>query len=94
MGLGLVGQAVGMFAVTNIDDLLVLALFFGQAAGHQGAVRRVVTGQYLGFGVILAASILGAYGASLLPSAVLPYLGLAPLALGLRAAWMGWRGGW
>jgi cadmium resistance protein CadD (predicted permease) len=94
VGLGLVGQAVGMFAVTNIDDLLVLALFFGQAAGHQGAVRRVVTGQYLGFGVILAASILGAYGASLLPSAVLPYLGLAPLALGLRAAWMGWRGGW
>ena len=25
-----------MFAVTNIDDLIVLALFFGQAAGYRG----------------------------------------------------------
>ena len=94
MGLGLVGQAVGMFAVTNIDDLLVLTLFFGQAAGHRGAVARVVAGQYLGFGVILAASVAGAYGARLLPSGVLPYLGVVPLALGLGAAWTGRRGGW
>ena len=48
VGSGLAGQAVGMFAVTNIDDLLVLTLFFGQAAGRQGAVTRVVTASIWG----------------------------------------------
>ena len=28
MDLGLIGQAVVMFAVTNVDDIVVLALFF------------------------------------------------------------------
>lgn len=90
MDLGLIGQAVGMFAVTNVDDIVILAVFFGPAAGRRGAVR-VVVGQYLGFAAILAASIVGALGAGLLPAAVIPYLGLVPLALGLRAAWRAWR---
>jgi cadmium resistance protein CadD (predicted permease) len=38
--LGLLGQAAGMFAVTNVDDMLVLAVFFGQAAGKRAAVLR------------------------------------------------------
>ncbi|MGW1345750.1 cadmium resistance transporter [Kribbella sp. NPDC002412] len=82
------GQAIGMFAITNVDDLVILALFFGQAqrAGRTGAVR-IVAGQYLGFTAILAASILAALGTGLLPEATIPYLGLLPLALGLRAAW-------
>ncbi|MEV4705477.1 cadmium resistance transporter [Actinoplanes sp. NPDC049316] len=81
-----------MFAVTNIDDILILALFFGQAAGagRAGAVR-VVLGQYLGFIAILAAAVVGALGAGLLPESVIPYLGLLPLLLGLRAAWRAWR---
>ncbi len=93
MDLGLLGQAVGMFAVTNIDDILILALFFGQAAGagRTGAIR-VVLGQYLGFLAILVASIVGALGAGLLPERAVPYLGLLPLLLGLRAAWAAWRG--
>ncbi|MEV4734001.1 cadmium resistance transporter [Saccharopolyspora sp. NPDC049426] len=91
MELTLVGQAVGMFAVTNIDDILILALFFGQAAGHPGSAVRVVAGQYLGFGAILAAAIIGALGAGLLPEAAIPYLGLLPLLLGIRAGWTAWR---
>jgi cadmium resistance protein CadD (predicted permease) len=86
MNLSLLGQAVGMFAVTNIDDLLVLAVFFGQAAGSRGGAWRIVIGQYLGFVAILAAAIAGALGAGLLPETVIPYLGLLPLALGIRAA--------
>jgi cadmium resistance protein CadD (predicted permease) len=85
-----VGQAAGMFAVTNVDDLVLLALFFGRAAGRGGAAR-VVAGQYLGFAGILAVSLVGALGAGLLPDAVLPWLGLVPLVLGLRAAWRVWR---
>jgi cadmium resistance protein CadD (predicted permease) len=89
--LGLLGQAAGMFAVTNIDDLLVLAVFFGQAAGSRGGARRVVIGQYLGFAGILAAAIVGSLGAGLLPDKVIPYLGLLPLGLGIRAAINTWR---
>ncbi|WP_439659480.1 cadmium resistance transporter [Lentzea sp. HUAS TT2] len=91
MELGLVGQAVGMFAVTNVDDIVILAVFFGQAAGQRGGAARVVAGQYLGFAAILAASVVGALGAGLLPDTVIPYLGLLPLLLGLRAAWRAWR---
>ena len=83
----MLGQAVGMFAATNVDDLLLLALYFGRG----GPGWRVVAGQYAGFAAILGVSVLGALGAGLLPEAVLPYLGLVPLALGLRAAWRLWR---
>ena len=29
-------QAVGLFIVTNIDDIIVLALFFARGAGRPG----------------------------------------------------------
>ncbi len=54
MNLGVVGQAAGLFAVTNVDDLLILALSFAQGAGRRGAAARVAAGQYLGFLAILA----------------------------------------
>jgi cadmium resistance protein CadD (predicted permease) len=82
----LIGQAIGLFAVTNIDDIVILALFFGQATRRSGALQ-VVAGQYLGFTGILAASVIRALGAELLPETVIAHLGLLPLALGLRAAW-------
>ncbi|MUL84223.1 MULTISPECIES: cadmium resistance transporter [unclassified Mycolicibacterium] len=80
-----------MFAVTNIDDMVVLALFFGRAAGSRPAVTRVVIGQYLGFAAILAVSVVGALGMELLSPQLIPYLGLLPLALGVRAGWQVWR---
>jgi cadmium resistance protein CadD (predicted permease) len=42
--LGQIGQATGMFAVTNIDDIVILALFFDQASGD----RRASVRQYVG----------------------------------------------
>jgi len=80
-----------MFAVTNIDDLVVLAVFFGRAADNRSAILRVVVGQYLGFAAILIFSVLGAVGAGLMPESAMPYLGLLPLALGVRAAVDVWR---
>jgi cadmium resistance protein CadD (predicted permease) len=91
MGLATLGQAVGMFAVTNIDDMVVLTLFFGRAGGNRAATVRVVVGQYLGFAGILSVSVLGALGAQLLPESAIAYWGLLPLLLGLRAAWSAWR---
>lgn len=91
MNLGIIGQAAGLFAVTNIDDILILALFFAQGAGHRGSTRRIVLGQYLGFAAILAVAVAAAFGATFLPEAAIPYLGLLPLALGLKAAWRAWQ---
>lgn len=86
------GRAVVLFAVTNVDDLLVLAVLLGRAAGTPGGAARVVAGQYAGFVVLLAVCGAAALGATLLPDAAAPYLGLVPLALGLRAAWALRRG--
>lgn len=86
-----VARAAGAFAVTNVDDLLVLALYLGRAAGDRRGAARVVVGQYLGFAAITAVSVAGAFGAQLLPEQVIPYLGLVPLLLGVRAAWTAWR---
>ncbi|MBL7497620.1 cadmium resistance transporter [Frankia sp. CNm7] len=90
MNLGIIGQAVGLFAVTNVDDILILALYFAQGAGYPGATRRVVLGQYLGFAAILVVAGAAAFGATFLPEDAVPYLGLLPLALGLKAAWQAW----
>jgi cadmium resistance protein CadD (predicted permease) len=70
-----------MFSVTNIDDLLLLALFFARSRSPV----KIVAGQYLGFAGILAASVVGALGATLLPEHVRPWLGLLPIALGIKA---------
>ncbi|WP_018332500.1 cadmium resistance transporter [Actinomycetospora chiangmaiensis] len=91
MDLTTLTRAVVMFVATNVDDLLLLSLFFARAR-RRGAATRIVVGQYLGFGAILALSVAGALGAELLPHSVIPFLGLVPLALGLRAAWQAWRG--
>ena len=82
-----VAEAAALFAVTNIDDIVVLSLFFAQGAGQPGSATRIVAGQYLGFIAILAIAVAAGSGATFLPEGVIPYLGLIPLALGLKAAW-------
>ena len=87
-------QAIGLFLVTNIDDIIVLSLFFARGAGQRGTTTRIVAGQYLGFGGILLASVAVTFGAGLfLPDAAIPYFGLIPLLLGIYAAWQVWRNG-
>lgn len=80
-----------MFAVTNVDDILILALYFGRAQGDRAAERRIVTGQYLGFALIVTVSVLAAFGVSFLPHEAIAYLGLVPIALGVRAGVYAWR---
>lgn len=85
-------QAIGLFIATNIDDVVILSLFFARGQGQPGTTRRILVGQYLGFLGILGAAAAAAFGAQiLLPEAILPYFGLIPLGLGLWAAWQAWR---
>ncbi len=77
---------VGSFAATNIDDIFVLALFFGQVG--EGGLRRqhVVIGQYLGFSALTAISLLGYFARLIIPETWIGLLGLMPIALGVRKA--------
>ena len=85
-------QAIGLFIATNIDDIIVLSLFFARGVGQRGTTARILVGQYLGFIGILGASVLVTLGAgAFLPPEVIPYFGLIPLGLGLWAAWQAWR---
>ena len=85
-------QAIGLFIATNLDDVVILSLFFARGQGQPGTTRRILVGQYLGFLGILGAAAAAAFGAQiLLPEAILPYFGLIPLGLGLWAAWQAWR---
>ena len=85
-------SAIGLFLATNIDDIIVLSLFFARGAGQKGATARILVGQYLGFVGILGAAVLVTLGAeAFLPEQAIPYFGLIPLLLGLWAAWQAWR---
>jgi cadmium resistance protein CadD (predicted permease) len=80
-----IATGVGLFVATNIDDLVLLTLWFGRARRNRRAELAVVAGQYLGLAAIVAVSVAAALGATLLPAAALPWLGLVPIGLGLRA---------
>lgn len=59
----------------------------------RGPPRAIAVGQYLGFALILAATLLVVWGAgAFLPPGAIPYFGLIPLVIGLQAAWEAWRG--
>uniref|UniRef100_UPI000B85FD4B cadmium resistance transporter n=1 Tax=Actinoplanes derwentensis TaxID=113562 RepID=UPI000B85FD4B len=91
MDVTVIGSAVGLFAVTNVDDILILALFFAQGAGHRSSTRNIMAGQYLGFAGILGVAVAAAFGATFLPAEAIPFLGLLPLALGIKAGIQAWR---
>lgn len=75
-----------MFTGTNIDDLVVLTALFLAARNLRGPHPwQIVAGQYLGFGVLVAAS--GAAAAELVVTNGWGLLGLVPLALGLYGLW-------
>jgi cadmium resistance transport/sequestration family protein len=71
------------FAATNIDDIFVLALFFGQSGGRL-KVRHVVLGQYLGFSALVAVSLVGYFARLIVPPEWAGLLGLLPIAIGVR----------
>ena len=76
-----IGIAIAVYASTNIDDLLILAVFF---ADPQVRIGAVVAGRFLGLAVLVLASATAALLAMAVPGEWIALLGLVPLALGLR----------
>ena len=77
------GVAVAAFAATNVDDLLILALFFADPSVRPA---HVVVGQYLSIAALIALSGLGAWAALLAPVAWVHWLGVIPILIGLKQA--------
>lgn len=80
-------QALVLFVATNIDHLALLTLWFVHGQNRPGTTARICAGQYVGFGVILAVTIvLSTISGLVIPQEYLRLLGLIPLALGIKAA--------
>ncbi|MFG1837554.1 cadmium resistance transporter [Micromonospora sp. NPDC049175] len=84
--LGTGAAAAAVFAATDIDDIVILTLFF-VAARTTGRPRpwQIVAGQYLGIGALALASAVVAAGLLVVPDPWTGLLGLLPIALGVRA---------
>ena len=78
-----ISTGVTAFTATNLDDILVLMLFFSQVDLLLQR-RHIVIGQYLGFATLVLASIPGFFGSLFLPEAWIGMLGLVPIAIGLN----------
>ncbi|MGW0431495.1 cadmium resistance transporter [Micromonospora sp. NPDC003197] len=82
---GIIGAAVGVFAATNVDDIIVLTvLFLSSRATGRPRPWQIWTGQYAGIGLLVAASALAALGLTIVPDRWVGLLGLIPFALGVR----------
>jgi cadmium resistance transport/sequestration family protein len=81
--LGSIGVGITAFVATNVDDLLVLLLFFSQV-NARFRPRHIVGGTYCGFAALVGVSLLGALGGLALPSSWIGWLGIVPIGLGLK----------
>lgn len=80
-----VATALGLFAGTNVDDIVVLAVL-NVSSRVEGRPRRwqIWAGQYTGIATLVGISMLAALGLTVVPSGWIWVLGLLPLGLGVR----------
>lgn len=76
-------EGIIAFVATNIDDIVILLLFFSQLDSNFRR-RHIVIGQYLGFTAIILASLPGFFGGLVIQREVIGLLGLLPIAIGLK----------
>ncbi len=70
------------FTATNIDDIVILMLFFAQV-NATFRPRHIVVGQYLGFSALIVLSLPGFFGGLIVPKAWIGLLGLLPIVIGI-----------
>jgi cadmium resistance protein CadD (predicted permease) len=76
------GLGITAYVATNLDNLFLLAMLFSIPALP---ARRVIIGQYVGFSVLIGISLLGRSVGMLFPPAWIGWMGLLPIAIGLRS---------
>lgn len=74
------------FVATNIDDIVILMVFFAQV-NDRLRPQHIVAGQYLGFVLLLLACVPGFLGGLFLPKPWIGLLGFLPIVIGIKHAW-------
>jgi cadmium resistance transport/sequestration family protein len=77
-----ISTAIAAFIATNLDDILILTILFTQV-NKLFRRRHIVIGQYLGFILLILASLTGFFSSFFLPILWIRWLGLIPVALGI-----------
>jgi cadmium resistance protein CadD (predicted permease) len=72
--------AATAFLVTNVDDLFLLTLWFVR----RSRFGTVLLGQFVGFSAILFFCLIGYWGLRFLSQSGMHWLGLAPIAIGVK----------
>lgn len=80
--MGAIAVATTAFVATNIDDIIVLMVFFSQVSPHFRP-RHILIGQYLGFLALVLASLPGFWSGQAIPDRWTGWLGLLPIAIGI-----------
>ncbi|MBW4481269.1 MAG: cadmium resistance transporter [Tildeniella torsiva UHER 1998/13D] len=76
-------KAAIAFVATNLDDFVLLMVFFSQVPSRFSS-RQIFWGRYLGFAALVALSLPGFFGGLVLPKTYIGLLGVVPIAIGLR----------
>lgn len=71
------------FVATNIDDIVILTIFFAQV-NATFRPKHIILGQYLGFTVLILASLPGFLGGLIIPKAWIGLLGFLPIVIGVH----------
>lgn len=71
------------FTATNLDDIVVLLLFFSQG-NTKLRTQHIVIGQYLGFSALVLASLPSFFGGRLFPQSWIGLLGTVPIIIGIN----------
>lgn len=83
--------SIASFASTNIDDIFILMVLYARNTGRKGR-WKIAAGQYLGMGILMGLSVLGAAGTRILPREYIRFLGILPICLGIKA-WLEYKDG-
>src|SRR6478672_5122016 len=75
-------SGITSFVATNLDDIVILMLFFAQV-NTNFRPKHIVAGQYLGFTVLILASLPGFFGGVIIPKAWIGLLGFVPIVIGV-----------
>lgn len=77
----LFGIGITAFIASNIDDTFILMMLFSSL---QFQTRHIVIGQFIGIGVLIIISTLGALIALVLSPFFIALMGLIPIAIGIK----------
>jgi cadmium resistance transport/sequestration family protein len=77
-----IATAITAFTATNIDDLVILMIFFAQV-NRQLRPWHIFAGQYVGFTALVLASLPGFFGGLMISRPWIGLMGFVPIFIGI-----------